>query len=157
MLNMIRAEEARHLTNAAQPGREQAAADTLSAAAMKWAIHNANGRTDARIRTYAQYGRSELSVKFAPGVNDANGTGNSFYNDLYANSNADVADAICDIIYGRKQTLISPLQTARLLNEYSTQVAKFVTDLERLGYEVDPGDGEGGNLDDDANTIIIKW
>lgn len=157
MLNMIRADQAKHLANCAQTGREQAEADTLSASAMKWAIHNAIGRTDSRIRTYAQYGRTELSVKFAPGKHDGGGTGNSFYNDLYANSNTKVADAICAIIYGREQTLISPMQTARLLNEYSTQVAKFVIDLERLGYEVDSGEGEGNNADDDANTIVVKW
>lgn len=157
MLDMIKAEEAKTIASSAQAGREYAEADTLSANAMKWAIHNAKGRTDSRVRMYAQYGHTELSVKFAPGIHDGEGSGNSFYNDLYANSNAHVADAICDIIYGREQNLISPLQTARLLNEYSTQVAKFITDLERLGYEVDPGEGEGTNADDDANTIVIKW
>lgn len=157
MLEMIKAAQARELSSKAEPGREQAEADTLSASAMRWAIHNAKGRTDARVQTYAKYGRTELSVKFAPGYHDGNGAGNSFYNDLYANSNVEVADAICAIIYGREQKLISPLQTARLLNEYSTQVAKFVTDLERLGYEVETGTGEGTNTTDDANTIIISW
>lgn len=160
MLNMIRADEAKHLTNSARPGREQAEADTLSDSAIRWAIRNAEGRTDSRIRTYAQYGKSELSVKFAPSATDGNGVGNSFYNDLYANSNARVADAICDIIYGRDQDFISPIQTARLLNYYSTQLAKFVTDLERLGYEVEVGSEDpetGSNAIDDCNTIIVKW
>lgn len=159
MLNMIRADEARRETNSARPDREYAEADTLADSAIHWAIHNAEGRTDARIRTYAKYGRSELSVKFAPSATDGHGIGNSFYNDLYANSNAKVADAICSIIYGRDQDFISPLQTARLLNYYSTQLAKFVTDLEKLGYTVEVGQGEGheGNATDDCNTIVVKW
>jgi len=74
------------------------------------------------------------------------------------NSNTYVADAICDIIYGRPQDMISPIQTARLLNEYSTQLARFVHDLERLGYDVSVGDGsDKGNGKMDDSTIIIDW
>jgi hypothetical protein len=158
MLNMIKAEMAKNAADNARPDRETAAADTLSDSAMHWAIHNCIGRTDARIRTYSKFGRYELSVKFAPGSEDGFGEGNSFYNDLVGNSNTYVADAICDIIYGREQDLISPLQTARLLNTYSAQMAKFVNDLSRLGYDVRVGDGaEQGNGKMDDSTIIISW
>ena len=109
-------------------------------------------------RMYAKYGRTSLAVKFAPGELDGKGTGNSFYNDLVANSNTDVADAICDIIYGRDQDLISPIQTARLLNTYSARLAKFVNDLQRNGYDVCVGDGlDQGNGKLDNNTIIVNW
>ena len=107
---------------------------------------------------YAKFGRTTLSVKFAPSDNDRDGEGNSFYNDLVANSNTNVADAVCDIIYGREQDLISPIQTARILNTYSSRLAKFVNDLQRLGYEVEVGNGdEKGNGKIDNNTIVVKW
>ncbi len=158
MLNMIKASEAKNVADNAKPDRETAAADTLSNTAITWAIRNCVGRTDSRIRTYSRFGRYQLSVKFAPGSEDGFGEGNSFYNDLVGNSNTDVADAICDIIYGRGQDLISPLQTARLLNTYSAQLAKFVNDLTRLGYDVRVGDGlEQGNGKMDSSTIIINW
>ena len=135
-----------------------AAADTLSDNAINWAIRNCAARTDTRVRMYAKFGHYELSVKFAPGIDDRRGVGNSFYNDLVANSNTDVADAICDIIYGRDQDLISPIQTARLLNTYSARLAKFVNDLQRNGYDVCVGDGlDQGNGKLDNNTIIVNW
>ena len=75
-----------------------------------------------------------------------------------ANSNTNVADAVCDIIYGREQDLISPIQTARILNTYSSRLAKFVNALQRLGYEVEVGNGdEKGNGKIDNNTIVVKW
>lgn len=154
---MISAAEARQLTDAATPGREQAEADTLSDSALSWALRNAEGRTDTRIRTYATYGRSSLAVKFAPGSQDGAGSGNSFYSDLAANSNTAVADAICDIIYGREQDLISPRQTARLLNTYSARLAKFVHDLKRQGFDVQTGEGAYGNASLDDSTIIVSW
>lgn len=158
MLDMIKADEAREISQAADPTRETAAADTLSNNAMSWAIRNAVHRTDTRIRMYAKFGHTNLSVKFAPSDEDREGEGNSFYNDLVANSNTNVADAICDIIYGRDQDLISPIQTARLLNTYSAQLAKFVNDLQRLGYEVEVGNGlDKGNGKIDNNTIVVKW
>ena len=158
MLDMIKAEEARAIADEAKPNRERAAADTLSDNAINWAIRNCAARTDTRVRMYAKFGHYELSVKFAPGIDDRNGVGNSFYNDLVANSNTDVADAICDIIYGRDQDLISPIQTARLLNTYSAQIAKFVRDLERLGYRVSVGESDDkGNGKMDDSTIIINW
>lgn len=158
MLDMIKAEEARQLSQAADPSRETAAADTLSNNAISWAIRNAIHRTDTRIRMYAKFGRTSLSVKFAPSDGDRDGEGNSFYNDLVANSNTTVADAVCDIIYGREQDLISPIQTARILNTYSSRLAKFVNDLQRLGYDVKVGDGtEKGNGKLDNNTIIVRW
>lgn len=109
-MDMISAEEARALTSASKSNREHAEPDTLSENAMLWALHNAEGRTHTRIRLYAKYGRSSLSVKFAPGTKDGRGSGNSFYSDLAANSNTDVADAMCDIIYSRDQSLISPFR-----------------------------------------------
>ena len=158
MIDVINAGEAKQLVAKAVPNRETAAADTLSADAMKWAFRNAIGRTDARIRTYAKFGRTQLSVKFAPSDIDGAGEGNSFYNDLVGNSNTYVADAICDIIYGRPQDLISPIQTARLLNTYSTQLARIVLDLKRLGYTVQIGNGdEKGNGKMDDSTVIISW
>ena len=158
MLDMIKAEEARAIADEAKPNRERAAADTLSDNAINWAIRNCAARTDTRVRMYAKFGHYELSVKFAPGVDDRNGVGNSFYNDLVANSNTDVADAICDILYGRDQDLISPIQTARLLNTYSARLAKFVNDLQRNGYDVCVGDGlDQGNGKLDNNTIIVNW
>ena len=158
MLDMISAKEAKQLVAEADPEREMAANDTLSQTALHWAMKNAIGRTDSRIRTYAKFGRTQLSVKFAPSDIDHDGEGNSFYNDLVANSNTNVADAVCDIIYGREQDLISPIQTARILNTYSSRLAKFVNDLQRLGYEVEVGNGdEKGNGKIDNNTIVVKW
>ena len=148
MLDMIKADEARAIADEAKPNRERAAADTLSDNAINWAIRNCAARTDTRVRMYAKFGHYELSVKFAPGVDDRNGEGNSFYNDLVANSNTDVADAICDIIYGRDQDL----------NTYSARLAKFVNDLQRNGYDVCVGDGlDQGNGKLDNNTIIVNW
>lgn len=158
MLDMISAKEAKKLVAEADPEREMAANDTLSQTALHWAMKNAIGRTDSRIRTYAKFGRTQLSVKFAPSDIDHDGEGNSFYNDLLGNSNSYVADAISDIIYGREQTMISPIQTARLLNTYSAQIAKFVRDLERLGYRVSVGESDDkGNGKMDDSTIIINW
>jgi hypothetical protein len=154
---MINAEEAKFLTAAAKSGRDYAESDTLSENAMSWALHNAESRTGTRIRLYAQYGHDSLAVKFAPSSDDRNGSGNSFYSDLAANSNNEIADAICDIIYGRSQTLISPLQTARLLNMYSARLAKFVYDLKRLGYGVKTGKGASNNASLDDSTIIVSW
>lgn len=159
---MIKAEEAARIAEAAQPGREVAEADTLSGNALKWAMKNAVGQTNTRVRMYATYGRRSLTVKFAPGENDGQGSGNSFYNDLLANSNMRVADAMSDIIYGREQTLISPLQQMRLLNEYNAQLVHFIRTLRRLGFEVQTGteasiDAEGGNAHRDDSTIIISW
>lgn len=159
MLDMIRAEEARKLVAASEPDRDMAANDTLSDDAMDWAFQNAIGRTEMRIKTYARFGRTQARVKFAPGATDCAGDGNSFYNDLVGNSNVIVADAIADIIYGRDQDVISPLQRSRLLNTYSTRLAKFVRDVERLGYNVTVGEGagQGGHDDTDDSTIIISW
>lgn len=158
MLDMISAKEAKQLVAEADPEREMAANDTLSQTALHWAMKNAISRTDSRIRTYAKFGRTQLSVKFAPSDIDHDGEGNSFYNDLLGNSNSYVADAISDIIYGREQTMISPIQTARLLNTYSAQIAKFVRDLERLGYRVSVGESDDkGNGKMDDSTIIINW
>ena len=84
MLDMIKADEARAIADEAKPNRERAAADTLSDNAINWAIRNCAARTDTRVRMYAKFGHYELSVKFAPGVDDRNGEGNSFYNDLVA-------------------------------------------------------------------------
>ena len=99
MLDMIRAEEARQIAASANPEEEHAEADTLAENAMGWATRNAMARTNTRVRMYAKYGRTSLAVKFAPGELDGKGTGNSFYNDLLANSNTQVADAICAIIW----------------------------------------------------------
>lgn len=154
---MIDASEARRLTEAADPNREYSEADTLAQSALSWALRNAEGRTDTRVRTYAQHGHTHLSLKFAPGSGDGRGNGNSFYNDLLGNSNVAVADAICDIIYGRDQQLISPLQSKRLLNTYSTRLARFVRTLGRLGYEVTTGSEEYGNANLDDSTIIVSW
>ena len=108
---------------------------------------------------YAKYGRTSLAVKFAPGELDGKGTGNSFYNDLLANSNTQVADAICAIIYNREQSVISDYETARLLNTFSAKAAKFVNDLTRMGYDVTVGDEaasrQSAALDD--STIIVSW
>ena len=157
MIDMISAQEARELVAGAKPGEEHAEADTLAENAMGWATRNAESRTDTRIRMYARYGKTSLAVKFAPGEKDRDGSGNSFYSDLMANSNMRVADAICDIIYNRDQDVISPYETARLLNTFSAKLAKFVNDLGRRGYDVKVGsDAPGsGNLDD--STIVIGW
>ena len=68
-----------------------------------------------------------------------------------------MADAISDIIYGRDQQLISPLQSKRLLNTYSTRLARFVRTLGRLGYEVTTGSEQYGNANLDDSTIIVSW
>lgn len=157
MLNMIKANEARAIAANARPEEEHAEADTLAENAMSWATRNAATRTDTRVRMYAKYGRTQLAVKFAPGENDGNGSGNSFYSDLMANSNIHVADAICDIIYSRDQDVISDYETARLLNTFSAKLAKFVNDLSRLGYDVTVGtEDEGAGAIDDS-TITISW
>ncbi len=155
---MLEAHEAWELTQSATPGRERAEADTLAASALKWAMKNAIGQTEARIETYAAYGRDALSMKFAPGEANRDGDGNAFYNDLLANSNALVADAIADIIYGREQSVISPIQTARLLNDYNAKLVHFIRTLRRLGYKVRTGTrDDGGHISHDNSTIIISW
>lgn len=154
---MISAEEAHDISENAVPGRERAEADSLAQNALNWALHNAEGRTNTRIQMYAKYGNRSLSVKFAPGVTDSNGNGNSFYNDLVGNSNVKVADAICSVIYGREQDLLSPIMTARIINTYSARLAKFVNDLRRLGYDIETGNDEPGNTNLDDSTIIINW
>ena len=159
MVDMIRAEEARQIAASANPEEEHAEADTLAENAMGWATRNAMARTNTRVRMYAKYGRTSLAVKFAPGELDGKGTGNSFYNDLLANSNTQVADAICAIIYNREQSVISDYETARLLNTFSAKAAKFVNDLTRMGYDVTVGDEDASRqsaaLDD--STIIVSW
>ena len=70
---MIDVTEAKALVEKAVPGRDRAEADTLSAAAIDWAIKNLIGRTEARIRTYATYGKTAIAVKIAPGVKDREG------------------------------------------------------------------------------------
>lgn len=154
---MITATEAHELSAKADPNRARAEADTLANNALSWALHNAEGRTDTRVRLYAKYGRTSLAVKFAPGSEDGNGNGNSFYSDLVANSNTAVADAICNVIYSRDQDLISPLQEARILNTFSARLAKFVNDLRRLGYTVDVGCDEYGNANLDDSTLLVSW
>lgn len=154
---MISAEEARELAEAARPDRDQAEADSLAKNALGWALKNAEGRTDTRARMYAQHGHGHLAVKFAPGKGDGYGDGNSFYNDLVGNSNVAVADAICDIIYGREQALISPIEKMRILNTFNTRLVKFVRDLKRLGFTVTTGHEDYGNANNDDSTIIISW
>lgn len=154
---MISAEEARELAEAARPDRDQAEADSLAKNALGWALKNAEGRTDTRVRMYAQHGHGHLAVKFAPGKGDGYGDGNSFYNDLVGNSNVAVADAICDIIYGREQALISPIEKMRILNTFNTRLVKFVRDLKRLGSTVTTGHEDYGNANNDDSTIIISW
>ena len=154
---MIDATEARELTAAAIPDRQRAEADTLAQNAMSWALRNAEARTDTRIRMYAKYGNSSLAVKFAPGMFDGKGNGNSFYNDLAANSNTAVADAITCIIYGREQDLISPIQSKRLLNTFNARLVKFVSTLRKLGFGVEAGEDEYGNANLDDSTIIVSW
>lgn len=154
---MIDADEARRLAAAADPTREQAEADVLAANALKWALHNAEGRTDTRIRLYAAHGNHRIAVKFAPGPGDAGGNGNSFYNDLVGSANIEVADAICDIIYGREQTLISPIQSMRTLNTFNARLVKFVRDLTRYGYDVQQGSEKTGNSNIDDSSLLISW
>lgn len=154
---MISAEEARELAEAARPDRDQAEADSLAKNALGWALKNAEDRTDTRVRMYAQHGHGHLAVKFAPGKGDGYGDGNSFYNDLVGNSNVAVADAICDIIYGREQALISPIEKMRILNTFNTRLVKFVRDLKRLGFTVTTGHEGYGNANNDDSTIIISW
>lgn len=154
---LISAEEARTLAAAAQPGRAQAEADTLAASALRWAMHNAEGQTGARIRTYAQYGRHSITLKFAPGEGDGAGDGNAFYNDLVANSNMLVADAITRIIHGRPQALVSPLQEMRLTNEYNAQLVAFLRRLKRAGYEVRAGEELAADGAHDNSTVLVSW
>ncbi len=154
---LIGADEARALAEAAQPGRAQAEADTLAANALRWAMHNAEGQTSTRIRTYAKYGRRSLMLKFAPGEDDCAGEGNAFYNDLVANSNVLVADAISNIIHGREQALISPLQEMRLLNEYNAKLVAFLRRLKRAGYEVRAGEELAAEGTHDNSTVVVSW
>ncbi|EPD77387.1 MULTISPECIES: hypothetical protein [Atopobiaceae] len=154
---MIDVTEAKALVEKAVPGRDRAEADTLSAAAIDWAIKNLIGRTEARIRTYAMYGKTAIAVKIAPGVKDREGSGNSFYSDLVAESNTEVADAIADLINGREQTLLSPIQTARILNTYNARTVKFVRSLRQLGFTVKTGDEPCGNARLDNSTIVVMW
>ncbi len=154
---LIRASEARELAASAIPGREQAAADTLAANALRWAMHNAQGQTSTRIRTYAAFGKHSIRLKFAPGEDDGSGDGNAFYNDLVANSNVEVADAISDIIHGRPQTLISPIQEMRLTNEYNAKLVGFLRNLHRAGYEVKAGEELLKEGVHDKSTIEVSW
>jgi hypothetical protein len=154
---LISADDARALTAAAKPGRSQAEADTLAANALRWAMHNAEGQTSTRIRTYAMYGRTSVMLKFAPGETDCAGAGNAFYNDLLANSNVLVADAISNIIHGRPQGLISPLQEMRLLNEYNAKLVAFLRRLRRAGYDVKAGEELAAEGMHDNSTIVVSW
>lgn len=154
---MIKASEARQIAEAANPNREHAEADRLADNALSWALKNAEGRTDTRIRMYAEHGHTRLAVKFAPGPDDADGNGNSFYNDLVGNSNVEVADAICAIIYGRDQELISPLMSKRVLNTFSARLVRFINSLRRAGYEVETGNEVNGNSNLDDSSLIITW
>lgn len=154
---MINAAEARALAGRARPDRKRAEADTLAESALGWALRNAETRTDARVRTYATYGRSSLAVKFAPGEHDGKGNGNSFYSDLVANSNVEVADAVCAIVYGREQDLISSVMSKRLLNTFNARLVRFVRELRRLGYDVRTGTDAYGNANLDDSTMIVSW
>ncbi len=154
---LIPADEARALTAHAKPGRSQAEADTLAENALRWAMHNAEGQTSTRIRTYAMYGRTSVMLKFAPGETDCAGAGNAFYNDLLANSNVLVADAISSIIHGREQALISPRQQMRLLNEYNVKLVAFLRRLRRTGYDVKAGEELAAEGIHDNSTIIVSW
>jgi len=160
MTELIPADKARELVSKAAPNREEAEADTLANAALTWAMKNAEGQTASRIMTYAKYGKTDLTVKFAPGESDHGGEGNAFYNDLLANSNVRVADAITDIIYGREQNVLSPIQEMRLLNFYNARLVKFVKDLKRMGYTVDSGTASSathGYIHKDDSTILVSW
>lgn len=150
---IISAEEARDLSQAANRERPQAEADTLAASALHWAMRNAEGQTASRIRTYATYGKTSLHLKFAPAEDDGAGEGNAFYNDLKANSNVPVADAISDIIHGRPQSLISPIQEMRLINEYNAKLVAFLRKLRRLGYDVKAGEEVAVQGSHDNSTI----
>ena len=154
---MIDVTEARVLVKKAIPGRSRAEADTLSTAAINWAIKNLIGRTEARIRTYATYGKTAIAVKIAPGIEDRDGSGNSFYSDLVAESNTEVADAIADLINGREQTLLSPIQVSRILNTYNARTVKFVRSLRQLGFTVKTGNEPYGNARLDNSTIVVIW
>ena len=149
---MIDVTEARVLVKKAIPGRSRVEADTLSTAAINWAIKNLIGRTEARIRTYATYGKTAIAVKIAPGVEDGDGSGNSFYSDLVAESNTEVADAIADLINGREQT-----QVSRILNTYNARTVKFVRSLRQLGFTVKTGNEPYGNTCLDNSTIVVIW
>ena len=153
---LISAEDARALTAAAKPGRSQAEADTLATNALRWAMRNAEGQTSTRIRTYAMYGRTSVMLKFAPGETDCAGAGNAFYNDLLANSNVLVADAISSIIHGRPQGLISPLQEMRLLNEYNAKLVAFLRRLRRAGYDVKAGEELASEGVHDNSTVVVS-
>ncbi|MGI6229766.1 MAG: hypothetical protein ACOYJL_02500 [Tractidigestivibacter sp.] len=154
---LISADEARQLVADAKPNRSQAEADTLAANALRWAMHNAEGQTSTRIRTYASYGRTSVILKFAPGEADCAGAGNAFYNDLIANSNVLVADAISSIIHGRDQALISPLQSMRLLNEYNAKLVAFLRRLKRAGYDVKAGEELAEQGIHDNSTVVVSW
>ena len=154
---LISAEDARALTAAAKPGRSQAEADTLATNALRWAMRNAEGQTSTRIRTYAMYGRTSVMLKFAPGETDCAGAGNAFYNDLLANSNVLVADAISSIIHGRPLGLISPLQEMRLLNEYNAKLVAFLRRLRRAGYDVKAGEELASEGVHDNSTVVVSW
>lgn len=153
---LISAREARQLAAQAKPGRAYAEADALSAHALRWAMHNAEGQTSSRIRTYARYGKTSITLKFAPGESDGGGVGNAFYNDLLANSNVVVADAIADIINGREQDVISPLQQMRLLNAYNAKLVAFIRKLRRLGYDVRAGEELAAAQEDAGSQVCSK-
>ena len=138
---MIDVTEARALVKKAIPGRSRAEADTLSTAAI----------------TYATYGKTAIAVKIAPGVEDGDGSGNSFYSDLVAESNTEVADAIADLINGREQTLLLPIQVSRILNTYNARTVKFVRSLRQLGFTVKTGNEPYGNTCLDNSTIVVIW
>lgn len=154
---LIAADEARALAASARPGRRQAEADTLAASALRWAMRNAQGQTSTRIRTYATFGKHSVRLKFAPGETDGGGDGNAFYMNLVANSNAEVADAISDIIHGRPQSLISPIQEMRLTNEYNAKLVAFLRKLRRAGYEVKAGEELLQEGVHDESTIEVSW
>lgn len=153
---LLSADEALALAKTAIP-KEHAEADTLASHALTWALRNAEGRTAARIKTYAQYGRTSIMLKFAPGEADGGGVGNSFYMDLLANSNVEVADAIAALIAGRDQELISPLQEMRLLNEYNAKLVNFLRRLKRAGYRVVAGEELAADGAHDSSTILVSW
>ena len=106
---------------------------------------------------YATYGKTAIAVKIAPGVEDGDGSGNSFYSDLVAESNTEVADAIADLINGREQTLLSPIQVSRILNTYNARTVKFVRSLRQLGFTVKTGNEPYGNARLDNSTIVVIW
>ena len=154
---LISAEDARALTAAAKPGRSQAEADTLATNALRWAMRNAEGQTSTRIRTYAMYGRTSVMLKFAPGETDCAGAGNAFYNDLLANSNVLVADAISSIIHGRPQGLISPLQGYACSTSTTPSSWRSFDRLRRAGYDVKAGEELASEGVHDNSTVVVSW